>query len=375
MWSSWWSSCAIVPPSARGWCYAVAVHGACCALGAVPAALSLRRRSSRTRTRAVVVAVAAAASAAWWGRRGVERWAPDDRIAWVGPFLVSTCGFSTFFRALQAGFGTFPAGADADARTWVLWFAALPEPDLAEGRPRPPSRTRLIALARAFAAKIVGLAVLLSSLTRWPAHGHRAPLDGVPELLATHVNGFLHVWLLYLFASFCEDFSTIANTILTGGRVRFHDGFANPLLASRSYKEVWGSRWNLPVHSLLKRTVYVPLRARAGLGRGVSATLTFVASGLLHEYNFFVHNHRSHVPGEATLFFVSTGVLMSVESYAWTALPSRAQRLLDALPSFVLSFLLTFLVAGAFERLFVRSWLEAGLVDAVAEMMPYVVCD
>ena len=158
-------------------------------------------------------------------------------------------------------------------------------------------------------------------------------------------------------------------------------GFCNPLLESRSFKETWGTRWNKPVNELLKRTVYIPARKSGFFNQNQSAVLTFFASGLLHEYNFAMHNHRSlslpsgYQPGEVTVFFLFMGILMIGESWVWNKLyPRWLQSLISSLPSAVTATMLTFLVAALSERYFLRGWLQSGFVEAVAQMLPHLDC-
>mmetsp|Transcript_2540 Transcript_2540/g.3887 ORF Transcript_2540/g.3887 Transcript_2540/m.3887 type:complete len:243 (-) Transcript_2540:192-920(-) len=220
--------------------------------------------------------------------------------------------------------------------------------------------------------KIVTLFVLLTVLKMiYEATEH--PLLS-KSLAAAHILGFLYIWLIYLYASSFLDFSSLVN-IVTTGRMRTEPGFQNPLLQSRSFKEAWGVRWNAPVQILLKRTVYVPAR-KCGLGRGAAAILTFLTSGLLHEYNFSIHNRRSYEPGKATVFFMLMGLVMLSENWVWKRLVPRClQRVATGyLPTAVVSVFLTLVVSGLFEHYFIQSWIESGFLDAAGEMFPHLSC-
>ena len=97
----------------------------------------------------------------------------------------------------------------------------------------------------------------------------------LPSWLATVLNGYVHLWLLYLFTAFCLDFSIVSNLLTNGGTVYFEEGFANPLLASRTFRQAWGERWNKTVGLLLKRTIYIPARQDGNLPASMAALLTF----------------------------------------------------------------------------------------------------
>ena len=117
------------------WWYAIQVHAAYVVLGGVPlggllfyvvtSTSSWCSSPTMRRLLSVLVAVAAAASVPlYWNYYSKKLITTaddadhdyDDRggIRWMGPFLASTFGFSTFFKAINAGFQQYPSGADAN---------------------------------------------------------------------------------------------------------------------------------------------------------------------------------------------------------------------------------------------------------------------
>jgi hypothetical protein len=396
--------CTIVPPSLPAWAYAISVHGACCVFGGIPCGILLyhvlkknaggqgtNAGSSNTIARyfvGVFVGIAAASSI-YIGRPVIESYSTNSEITFIGPVFASTFGFTTFFKSLNVAFGTYPEGADSDLQTWLLWFVMTPEPTFAKGKLSKANRREVVVKIRDFLFKIIALFLLLTVLMQHPPPYYQvmtersssSDVNGVFDwFLSTHVNGFFHLWLLYLYFSFCLDFSTIINYVASGG-VRMEPAFCNPLLGSRSFKETWGTRWNRPVNALLKRTIYIPARKSGFCNQKLSTVLTFFASGLLHEYNFSIHNNYSlslpsgYRPGEVTIFFLLMGVLMIAESWVWNrCFPRWLQTAIDHLPSMVTASMLTFMVAGLAERYFLRSWFQSGFVDAVAQMLPYLNC-
>jgi len=362
--------CTFNPPSLQAWTYLVAVQ-ACIIFGSIPLGIilySAMATNVRKPLGAFIGIIAAAAVPL--GKSCVEIFSPDDSITWTGLFLASVFGWSIFFKSFNAAFGNYPEGADRDLRTWLIWFTMIPEPEFTKGKLSKSSMKDILKIIRSFLYKIMGLFIVLSIVLHSP--DYNLHFSQIPDLLSTHINGYLHIWLFYLFVSFCTDFSVLASIGTTGG-IRMEPGFLNPLLESRCLKEVWGSRWNLPVHTLLKRTIYIPAR-KQGVSKGVSTFLTFVGSGLMHEYNFSIHNHSVYEPFEAMTFFGVMGLLMMIESWIWRQCPLQVQRTIDNLPSVVTSIGLTFLVAGAFERYFNRGFFEAGFIDATAQMLPHLSC-
>uniref|UniRef100_A0A2N9GR41 Wax synthase domain-containing protein n=1 Tax=Fagus sylvatica TaxID=28930 RepID=A0A2N9GR41_FAGSY len=93
--------------------------------------------------------------------------------------------------------------------------------------------------------------------------------------------------------------------------------FNEPYLAT-SLQDFWGRRWNLMVTSILRPTVYIPIRRIsiniigprwASLPAIIS---TFVVSGLAHEVIYFYFT-RVHPTWEVTWFFILHGVCMAFE--------------------------------------------------------------
>ncbi|PIA32330.1 hypothetical protein AQUCO_04500140v1 [Aquilegia coerulea] len=93
--------------------------------------------------------------------------------------------------------------------------------------------------------------------------------------------------------------------------------FDEPYL-STSLQEFWGKRWNLMVTSILRPTIYVPIRytcmhmvgTKCAKLAGMMAT--FVVSGLMHELIYF-YETRLPPTWEVTWYFILQGVYTSVE--------------------------------------------------------------
>jgi hypothetical protein len=348
------STCVFHLPSIPAWVSAVVVHGGTSACLGIPIGAILYATPWR-RPLGLFFGIGTAVLMAWlpFGNR---------EHPWMSTFLASFFGFATFFKSIAVAFDQQPPEANDSIVNFVHWFVAVPEPVFAKGKPRRTTPYEILARAKYFFYKICGLFVILSLF-------HATKVREEALLL----RGFLHVWFIYLWAAFCMDFGALANTTLSG--ISSQEGFRNPLLESRSIREAWSARWNLPVHIFLKRSVYIPAR-KAGYGRAMASVVTFFASGLLHEYNFSIHNASAYEPGKATLFFVAMGCVVLVEDW-WLSkvcapyMPSWISRVPSPLIS---SFLVLIVAAGPVEPLFVKSWLEAGVVEAVSELLPHVTC-
>ena len=76
--------------------------------------------------------------------------------------------------------------------------------------------------------------------------------------------------------------------------------------------DLWGRRWNLHVHAILKIGFYKPLVKV--VPKAIASVATFVASALYHEIVFAVA-FPSYTVGRSTLFFALIGCLVQVPSF------------------------------------------------------------
>ncbi|OWM81327.1 hypothetical protein CDL15_Pgr007365 [Punica granatum] len=103
--------------------------------------------------------------------------------------------------------------------------------------------------------------------------------------------------------------------------------FNEPYLAT-SLQDFWGRRWNLMVTSILRPTVYHPVRSLFAPVTGhklssLPATIaTFIVSGLMHELIYY-YLARVHPTWEVTWFFVLHGACVAAEMAAKRGLVGR----------------------------------------------------
>ncbi|KAL5726495.1 hypothetical protein ACHQM5_009536 [Ranunculus cassubicifolius] len=87
---------------------------------------------------------------------------------------------------------------------------------------------------------------------------------------------------------------------------------------STSLQDFWSRRWNLMITSILRSTVYLPIRriSTPVIGRAwalvVSLVMTFFVSGLFHELLYFYTSHVTPT-WEVTCFFVLHGLCTALE--------------------------------------------------------------
>jgi hypothetical protein len=364
------SSCTLQLPLIATWKYMIMLQSGLAFLLAIPLGVLLYCTPAKSLIRRIL-SLSVAVAIPHQLPTIVSSLSPEE-THWMGLFVVSCIGFATFFKSVAVAFEQYPQGADKDLKTFLCWYISFTEPVIAKGKLRRLVPQEVLHRTGLLILKILALSFLLSffrSLGLYPSD-----YFGVSEMWhAPIINGFVHVWFIYFFLGFSIDFAILFYSLIFGASLG--PGFRNPLLASRTLRECWGIRWNLSVQTLLKRNVYIPAR-KAGMGRETATISTFLASGLLHEYTFSIHNAKSYQPGEATLFFVMMGVTILVEGLILNATSERMQTLAYRIPSPIISTTAVLLVAaGPFDTLFIRSWLQSGVIDATSEMFPHILCE
>ncbi|XWS09732.1 hypothetical protein CRYUN_Cryun39dG0014600 [Craigia yunnanensis] len=103
--------------------------------------------------------------------------------------------------------------------------------------------------------------------------------------------------------------------------------FNEPYLAT-SLQDFWGQRWNLMVTSILRPTVYYPIRrisTHIVVSRWVSLpaiVAVFIVSGLMHELIYY-YLTRVYPTWEVTWFFILQGVAVAMEVVVKKVVPVK----------------------------------------------------
>lgn len=132
---------------------------------------------------------------------------------------------------------------------------------------------------------------------------------------------------LYLGVDLCLAITAVPVRAILG--LGTEPQFNQPYLAT-SLQDFWGRRWNLMVTSILRPTVYNPIRRSSTpiVGRKwslVPAVLaTFLVSGLMHEVIYY-YQSRASPTWEVTWFFVLHGVCLVAEIAVKKAFNGRRQ--------------------------------------------------
>ncbi|KAI3456862.1 hypothetical protein Pfo_013525 [Paulownia fortunei] len=149
------------------------------------------------------------------------------------------------------------------------------------------------------------------------------------EYIHPHIVLVIYCCLVFLLIEILVELSSLLVRALLG--LELEPPSDEPYL-SASLQEFWGRRWNLTVNSILRQTVYKPVRsvAAAVLGRDWAALpavlAAFLVSGLMHELLFW-YITRATPSWEMTMFFVVQGVCVVVEFGLKVALAEKKWRL------------------------------------------------
>uniref|UniRef100_A0A0G4FRV6 Wax synthase domain-containing protein n=1 Tax=Chromera velia CCMP2878 TaxID=1169474 RepID=A0A0G4FRV6_9ALVE len=194
--------------------------------------------------------------------------------------------------------------------------------------------------------------------------GLTAPFQGKQRLLfwftASIVVGMAHL-----------DLQNFVVLLVTGGRYKVLPFNRYPFL-SVSLRELWGTRYNHLISSLLKECVYFPAKNR-GFSSGQSGFLAFFASGVLHAWVAHITFRKGRV--QALAFFCASGLLVGLETWVY-----KKRHWLLKLPAVVrasVTFFLFWVSYQLYGTLFMDSmptFLEAGrsaLPDASTQSFVY----
>ena len=141
----------------------------------------------------------------------------------------------------------------------------------------------------------------------------------------------------------------------------------DPLLRSTSPLDLWGRRWNLHVHAILKIGFYKPL-VKFRVPKAIASVATFVASALYHEIVFAVA-FPSYAVGRSTLFFALQGAICAGQ----LGLDAVGAPFKD-LPA-PLKTLGTLCLLGPTAYLFVDIWRDDGMFESMGALTWVMKCE
>lgn len=216
----------------------------------------------------------------------------------------SALAFIVPFACVEAMYDTSPRGVESSLTRYIGYYSSIIpfERDPDTGEPKRISRKAFSSSAVKFLRHQALVVVMLMILIHYDFRlfpSPREPNEFLPQsiLQIFHWGHLLNNFILAYFTAECIETGSrgvsLAVVALTGCQVM--ELMQNPILDSQSPSEFWGKRWNLMLHGSFKRGIFLPLSVKHKVPRGVAVLVTFVVSGLLHEYVCCIIQLRSQL--------------------------------------------------------------------------------
>ena len=291
---------------------------------------------------------------------------------------LSTAPTLCSLRLLEAVAGFSPVGVETSLRTFVIYFASNCQivmdnsKSLSHPVPLKSNTGYLRKKGKSSFNSFVFLLVLFSICA--PVQFILFEERMLPNSMSHNIyelfqinhllNNFVAALILQSLLTFgCEVIGFLIALLF---RLQTHLVFDNPVLASNSAANFWGERWNLLVHGLLKRSIYKP-SLRYGYSRTNAAMMTFLASGILHEYVWLIMFYDGQLLvsqelkvyeyfyGKSILFFGWNGAIIMCEQLLFS---TQSAKKFDLLIPRYLKTALVLLTVLPISHLFTGDWIE-----------------
>lgn len=171
---------------------------------------------------------------------------------------------------------------------YILYFAVPVVLDHDDYKPVNATRRQIFQKVWKVMSLFLQGTVFLSLLTEYDYKMFPSrPISSCMDLLywGNLANNLMAASLVSVMLDLGCTFGEVVLYVLTGGW-HFVNSHNDPITAATSVSDFWGKRWNQLVASILKRGVYGPMRRI--LPRAPAAIVTFLTSGLAHEYMLHV---------------------------------------------------------------------------------------
>lgn len=296
-----------------------------------------------------------------------------------GAFFSSTVFSVAIFRIVEQAAGTSPPGATVTLRSWMTYFGAACDVRYKEdGNPVRPIALASVHFLERIVYRLVGITVICSLLKQFGMRPFTVALQGEvgapgmwpleqPTLtcaLAHVADVYVQTFVVFLFLAFAYD---VGGLLLCAQRHVPAEVFRHPLVLSTSPRDFWGRRWNLMVHSTLRRSVFEPVTKGLGWSRSSGALASFAASAAFHEYQFTFGFFPEYIPGKVTLFFLAQAFICAAQAKLEKVVPT------SHIPR-VVKWFLTILAICPVGHIFTGIWIQHGMFDKISTFTFMVEC-
>uniref|UniRef100_A0A7S4QSP9 Wax synthase domain-containing protein n=1 Tax=Ditylum brightwellii TaxID=49249 RepID=A0A7S4QSP9_9STRA len=293
-------------------------------------------------------------------------------------------------RLLEAFFGFTPQEASSSLQNYMVYFTTLVDVEFDSKTQKPiyaTSQDLMLLSKQCFLSslKLVVALCIFAPMSYTPfetgvlAHSTNHTFADIWSWM--HIlNNFVAATILSFSLEFGSNNINLLIEITTG--IKTKQMVNNPMFASTSVSDFWGSRWNNLIHVALKRGVYKPVRKYCNK-RSIAAAATFLASGILHEYCwgllFYVHDNEKDYEsgfcsncvyphyGKNVIFFGWNGVLIVFEYLLSQFYFVRKIR--TKLPNIIIT-AMVLITALPIGHLFTGDWVAAGYYEQIQMAFP-----
>jgi len=248
----------------------------------------------------------------------------------------STASSVIFFRCIEAMYGTSPDFVELSISNYCSYYGSLATYVWNEKTKQRESITRM-RLSRSLMERLFNFAALslvLSILSHYDFKPFEDTVDFTSRDISQDLlslgnlsNSYLLILLFYFTLNNLFELNAFGENVK--GFVT-EPIFHSPLTHSKTPTEFWTKRWNHMTHRLLKGGIFEPAKLCFG-DKKFAMFLTFVASGLYHEYvwttMFYNQKYRYDENdactneencyefnfGRVTAFFAYAGIIMHFE--------------------------------------------------------------
>jgi Membrane bound O-acyl transferase family len=293
---------------------------------------------------------------------------------------LSAVPITSTLKCLEAMYGFAPDNATSTLRDFLKHFSFIhyPKIDNETKKMVSTSVTSIVNSALHHIKYTLAYGIVFSILKPYEFEPFPSKHQSTDFFVAITVKDLLNNFVAAITLSFMLEFTMngIGIIIQAIGGFETEAIVDNPMLASISPSDFWGKRWNLLIHRGLKQGIYKPNRYITG-SRNFSTFITFLASGLLHEYVWavlFLKNSREpnrYIPphGKNILFFGWNGCLLLIEHLVGRA---RWNQLVGSKPRLLVG-LLVVMTALPIGHLFTGDMIRGGFFDSLIPLFPMIV--
>jgi len=283
-------------------------------------------------------------------------------------------------QCLEAMFGGTPEGPKKNIAHYIIYGSCLTGSkfDSTTQKPLRVTRSSFCSVLKEFSFSMAVTCVLTSLLDS----SNFAPFETKATVGFDHsydltdlfsVGHLMNNFAMALLVSITLSLSTIGVGFFYNicYRVQTVKVVHNPMFTSKSPSDFWGRKWNMQIHSTLKRSIFKP--ARKYFSKKIAVAATFFVSGLLHEYVVLIfYRDATLTPsyGKNMIFFGWNGVLILLESIVGRL--AIFQWMGKRLPGPLISVLVV-LTALPFAHWFLQDWIAIGYFQHFQLGIPMIV--